>query len=114
MPGHLPAIRPSRLKCRRGKRNVWELRNVQHFRSIVEAPSFKRTLDGGLEGEQLQRVPRGFPREHEAAAYLRYRQFLAGKEFPAGFATSPKFYSSMLGVYRTIAPLIRFLNEPLQ
>ena len=88
--------------------------NVQHFRSIVEAPAFKRALDGGLEGEQLQRVPRGFPREHEAAAYLRYRQFLAGKEFPAGFATSPKFYSSMLGVYRTIAPLIRFLNEPLQ
>ena len=88
--------------------------NVQQFRSIVEAPSFKRGLDGGLEGEQLQRVPRGFPRDHEAAAYLRYRQFLAGKEFPATFATSPKFYSGMLGVYRTIAPLIRFLNEPLQ
>jgi len=88
--------------------------NVQQFRSIVEAPSFKRGLDGGLEGEQLQRVPRGFPRDHEAAAYLRYRQFLAGKEFPATFATSPKFYSGMLDVYRTIAPLIRFLNEPLQ
>jgi uncharacterized protein (TIGR02453 family) len=88
--------------------------NVQQFRSIVEAPSFKRALDGGLEGEQLQRVPRGFPRDHQAAPYLRYRQFLAGKEFPARFATSPKFYSGMLGVYRTIAPLIRFLNEPLQ
>src|SRR5262252_1306922 len=88
--------------------------HLGQFRSIVEAPSFKRGLDGGLEGEQLQRVPRGFPRDHEAAAYLRYRQFLAGKEFPATFATSPKFYSGMLGVYRTIAPLIRFLNEPLQ
>ena len=65
--------------------------NITHFRSIVEAPRFKRSLDGGLEGEQLQRVPRGFPKDHEAAHYLRYRQFLAGKEFPARFATGQKF-----------------------
>jgi uncharacterized protein (TIGR02453 family) len=88
--------------------------NVTHFRSIVEAPRFRRALDGGLEGEQLQRVPRGFPRDHDAADFLRYRQFLAGKEFPAGFAASPKFYGGVLDVFRTIAPLIRFLNEPLR
>ena len=88
--------------------------NVQHLRSIVEAPAFKRSLDGGLEGEQLQRVPRGFQKDHEAADYLRYRQFLAGKEYPARFATDPKFYGSLLDVYRRIAPLIRFLNEALQ
>jgi len=88
--------------------------NITHFRSIVEAPRFRRALDGGLEGEQLQRVPRGFSKDHEAANYLRYRQFLAGKEFPAAFATGPKFYPGMLDVFRTIAPLIRFLNDPLQ
>jgi uncharacterized protein (TIGR02453 family) len=88
--------------------------NVTHFRSIVEAPAFKRMLDGGLDGEQLQRVPRGFAKDHEAANYLRYRQFLAGKEFPATFATAPRFYPGVLDVFRTIAPLIRFLNDPLQ
>lgn len=88
--------------------------NVRQFRSIVEAPAFKRSLDGGLEGEQLQRVPRGFPKDHEAAAYLRYRQFLAGKEFPARFATGPAFYPGMLDVFRRIAPLVRFLNEAVQ
>ncbi len=88
--------------------------NVQHFRSIVEAPAFKRALDGGLEGERLQRVPRGFQKDHEAADYLRYRQFLAGREFPARFAADPKFYPTMLDVYRRIAPLVRFLNEALQ
>ncbi len=87
--------------------------NVRRFRSMIEAPRFRRALDGGLEGEQLQRVPRGFSRDHEAADYLRYRQFLAGREFPARFATGPKFYGGMLDVFRTIAPLIRFLNEPL-
>jgi len=88
--------------------------NHGRFRSIVEAPAFKRALDGGLEGERLQRVPRGFPNDHPAAHYLRYRQFLAGKEFSARFATSPKFYGGMLDVFRTIAPFVRFLNEPLR
>src|SRR2546422_1050820 len=88
--------------------------NLRRFRSIVESPAFKRELDGGLEGEQLQRVPRGFPKDHEAAAYLKYRQFLAGKEFPARFATGAAFYPGMLTVFRRIAPLVRFLNEALR
>lgn len=88
--------------------------NLRRFRSIVEAPAFTRALDGGLEGEQLQRVPRGFPKDHEAADYLRYRQFLAGREFPAAFATGPAFYGGLLDVYRRIAPFVRFLNGALR
>src|SRR5918992_287692 len=87
--------------------------NLQHLRAIVESPAFRRTV-GRLEGEQLQRVPRGFPKDHEAAAYLKYRQFLAGREFPAAFATSPRFYPGVVHVFRQVAPLTRFLNEPLQ
>ena len=75
-------------------------------------PAFKRAV-GALEGERLQRVPRGFPKDHAAAEYLKYRQFLAGREFPASFATSPKFYSGLLGTFRQIAPLVAYLNEPL-
>ena len=32
------------------------------------APAFRKTV-GALEGERLQRVPRGFPKDHEAAEY---------------------------------------------
>ena len=86
--------------------------NIKRFRAIVESPRFKQVL-GALDGEQLQRVPRGFSKDHEAAAYLRYRQFLGGKEFPAQFACSPGFYKGILGVFREVAPLVKFLNEPL-
>ena len=86
--------------------------NIKRFRAIVESPRFKRVL-GTLDGDQLQRVPRGFPKDHEAAAYLRYRQFLGGKEFPAQFACSPGFYNGIVGVFREVAPLVKFLNEPL-
>jgi uncharacterized protein (TIGR02453 family) len=86
--------------------------NVRRLRTIVESPGFRRTV-GTLEGERLQRVPHGFPKDHVAAEYLRYRQFLAGAEFPPAFATSPRFYDAMLKVFRRVAPLTRFLNEPL-
>jgi uncharacterized protein (TIGR02453 family) len=86
--------------------------NVRRFRSIVEAPAFRRAV-GSLAGERLQRVPRGFPRDHEAAEFLKHRQFLAGREFPATFACSPRFYSGLLNVFRHLSPLTTFLNEPL-
>ncbi len=87
--------------------------NSRRLRSIVSAPGFRRAV-GELEGERLQRVPRGFPKDHEAAEFLKFRQFLACRDFPAAFATSPKFYSTLLGVFRQIAPLIAYLNEPLK
>ena len=86
--------------------------NHRRLRAIVESPGFRRTV-GKLNGEQLQRVPRGFASDHPAADYLRFRQFLAGKEFPPTFATSPRFYTGIIDVFRQVAPLTKFLNEPL-
>ena len=79
---------------------------------IVGSAAFRRTF-GTLGGEQLQRTPRGFPSGHPAAAFLKYKQFLAGCERPAEFATSPGFYRALIAAFRTLAPLVEFLNEPL-
>jgi uncharacterized protein (TIGR02453 family) len=86
--------------------------NVKRLRAIVEAPGFRREV-GALEGEKLQRVPRGFPKDHEAAEFLKMRQFLAGRQFPSSLATTGRFYPTLLMVFRQVAPLIHFLNEPL-
>ena len=79
---------------------------------IVNAAAFRRTI-GQLEGEKLQRVPRGFAKDHPAADFLRYRQFLAGVERPSSFASSPTFYPRLLEVFKAVAPVARFLNESL-
>ena len=79
---------------------------------IVSGGAFKRAV-GTLEGEQLSTMPRGYVKDHPAARYLRFKQFLAGREFEAEFATSPRFYPELLRVFRAVAPLVRFLNTPL-
>jgi uncharacterized protein (TIGR02453 family) len=86
--------------------------NIKRLRAIVEAPAFRKAIT--MEGERLQRAPRGFPKDHEAVEYLKYRNFIAGCEFPPAFATSPSFYSTLLKVFRRVAPFSRFLNEPLE
>jgi len=88
------------------------VKNVKRLRAIVESPGFRRAV-GDLEGEKLQRVPRGFDKDHPAAEFLKYRQFLAGQEHPGAFACSPGFYRAVLSTFKQIAPLVRFLNEPL-
>jgi uncharacterized protein (TIGR02453 family) len=86
--------------------------NVKRLRTIVEAPAFRKQIE--IEGDRLQRVPRGFPKDHEAVEYLKYRSFIAGCEFPPAFATNPSFYKTLLQVFRRVAPFARFLNEPLK
>jgi len=80
---------------------------------LVSAAPFKRVI-GELEGERLTRVPRGFRKDDPAAYYLQHKQFLAGREFAAEFATSPSFYPEVVRTFKAVTPLIRFLNAPIQ
>ena len=86
--------------------------HVKQLRAIVESPAFRKQV-GELSGDKLSRVPRGFSKDHPAAEFLKYKHFVAGAEFPASFATDPKFYKTVLAVFRQLTPLTRFLNAPL-
>ena len=85
--------------------------NLRQFDKIVKSPGLKKL--GGLQGDTLTRVPRGFAKDHPAAAYLQHRQFMAFREEPAAFASSKNFYRQLVWTLETITPLVRFLNEPL-
>ena len=82
---------------------IHQLARAKRFRALTE-----------LDGERLTRVPRGFASGDPAADYLKFKQFLAGREFPPEFATTGEFYPALLVTYKAILPLVRFLNEPLE
>jgi uncharacterized protein (TIGR02453 family) len=82
------------------------------FDRIVTARGFTSVL-GELGGERLTRVPRGYPADHRAADYLRFKQFIGSRERPADFALGPRFYPELLTVFRSLSPLVDFLNEAI-
>jgi uncharacterized protein (TIGR02453 family) len=82
------------------------------MRTITRSPRFRRTF-AELSGDTMTRVPRGYPADHPAAEYLKYRQFYGGAEFPASLAYSREFYPTLLATFKALMPLVRFLNEPL-
>jgi uncharacterized protein (TIGR02453 family) len=79
---------------------------------LVVAPAFKKAV-GGLTGDRLSRVPNGYLKDHPAAHYLQFKQFIGGCEYEAAFATSPRFYSELLHVFKAVTPLVRFLNSAM-
>lgn len=78
------------------------------FARIVQAPAV--VACGGLKGETLKRVPRGFAADHPAAEHLKRKQFLIWGEWPPDLATSAEFWPELLTVFRATAPLVRYLN----
>jgi len=87
-------------------------RTHRRLSALLRAPGFRRVV-GEMEGEPLRRVPTGYPPDHPAAEYLKFRHFLLGKEYPAAFATDPRFLKEILSLSKQMAPVVRYLNEPL-
>lgn len=79
--------------------------------AIVQAPAFRKC--GGLQGDRLTRVPRGFAKDHPAARFLVFRQFMGIREEAGDFALRRDFYKQLLATFAAFVPLCRFLNEPL-
>jgi len=48
-----------------------------------------------------------------AANYLKYKQFLAGRNFPPDVVTTNRFYKLIIETFKAMLPLVRFLNDPL-
>jgi uncharacterized protein (TIGR02453 family) len=68
---------------------------------------------GGVQGERLTRVPRGFRGDHPAAEYLRLKHYLGYREWPPEFATSAEFWPELLGTFVAVMPLVRYINETI-
>ena len=82
------------------------------FRKITGTRAVER-LFGGVQGEQLTRVPKGFAKDHPAEDLLRYKQFLLYVELPAEIAVTPELFVETQKRFRAMAPFVEFLNAPL-
>ena len=100
-----------------GPKELWEIRNhiaqnAATLRRIVAERRFKEYF-GSLEGDQLTRVPKGFPCTHPAADLLRHKQFLVSVTHSPEKGLDPGLLGFLIRYFRAMTPLIRFLNKPL-
>ncbi len=84
----------------------------EEFRRLLKQRAL-RTLMGELQGDQLSRVPKGFPCEHPAADLIRYKQWLHYVTLDPKLATTPKLYPEIVKRLRVLIPVMEFLNAPL-
>jgi len=82
------------------------------FKRIVASRKL-RALMGDLQGEQLSRVPKGFPCDHPAADLLRHKQWLFYVMLDPALATTPKLLAEIRKRFEAMMPFLDLLNEPL-
>lgn len=79
---------------------------------ILAKPRFK-ALFGTLQGEKLQRPPKGYSYDHPQLALLKLKSLTVIHPIKDQVATQAKFLSYTLEVFQAIVPLVRFLNTAL-
>ena len=82
------------------------------WRKIVADKRFVKTF-GVIEGEQLQRPPRGFDPLHPFIADIRRKSFVVGRDATERAARSAHFAAETGESFAAAAPLMRFLCSAL-
>lgn len=88
------------------------VKEAEQLRRILASRRFRECF-GTLLGDQLARVPKGFPSDHPAADLLRFKQYLVSVAHPPEFALDEELFPRLRTYFRAMTPLVRFLNKPL-
>lgn len=93
------------------------LRNYLHehaneFLDIVNKPSFIHTF-GGVQGETLQSMPRGFSKDSPCAQYIKHKSLLVSVAVSDDHLESPDFYDYFLQVCREMKEFNTFCNKAI-
>jgi uncharacterized protein (TIGR02453 family) len=80
------------------------------FLSIIDSRRFKKRF-GKLEGNRLQRIPKGYEESHPMAEWLKLKQFFAGKSLPETSSHKASLVDTIAAISEDAAPLVKFLNR---
>jgi uncharacterized protein (TIGR02453 family) len=85
--------------------------NHEEFAEILKNKSLRK-LVGDLQGEQLSRMPKGFPVDHPAEDLLRRKQWYLESTLPISVLTTARVVSEVAKRFAAMAPMVEFMNRP--
>ncbi|GIU73661.1 MAG: TIGR02453 family protein [Bryobacteraceae bacterium] len=88
------------------------MENHERFDSLAREKKLLAAM-GPLNGDRLARPPKGFPANHPAVEWLKFKHWYFWKELPAELATTRRLVPEVVSRFRLMKPVIDFLNEPL-
>jgi uncharacterized protein (TIGR02453 family) len=86
--------------------------NHAGFRSLTESKSFL-ALNGELKGDQLTRIPKGFPAAHPAEDLLRRKQWYWYVTLDPKLALTPKLQREVTKRFLSMLPALDMMNAAL-
>ena len=87
--------------------NEWE--------SILSSKTFKSNFPVGVDGiELLVRPPKGYDETNPAINYLKMKNFIVSKHFTDEELQSKTLVKEVAKVFKTIKPMIDFLNRAVE
>ena len=85
----------------------------EEFLALVQETEF-RELFGGLGGERLQKIPKGYAKNHPMIEYLKHKSFVVTRPLGDDVLTAEGFLEEALRAYRGMHGLNQFLNRAIE
>jgi len=87
--------------------------NIEEFIDILGNDKFKRTF-GELEGEKLQRMPDGFPKDSPYESIIKNKSFVVSALKSEAFFYSDNWMDEVVENFKMLYPFNQFLNYTIR
>ena len=86
----------------------------KEFSSILKKPAFKSTYGDMDNSMKLVRPPKGFEIDNPALEYLKLKSFVVTRSIKDTELTDKQLVKNVVKDFKTIAPLVHFLNRAIE
>ncbi|MEI6757859.1 MAG: DUF2461 domain-containing protein [Chlorobium sp.] len=88
--------------------------HFEEWKSIVAAKKFAVQFpEGVLPSGKLVRPPKGYESTNPAIEYLKFKGYYTQRFFADHEVTAPGFVAQVTEIFRTVNPLVQFLNRAI-
>lgn len=87
--------------------------NTEEFLAILSKPGFKRMF-GGIEGDQLVKVPKDFPTDFEHGDLLKFKSYNLIRAYDDKLLKDKNLLKETTRVFKEMVPFNHFLNKVIE
>ena len=85
--------------------------SFENWKKVIGNAAFKKSFIEGVKGEALVRPPKGYEETNPAIEYLKKKSFIVTKSFTDAEIQSKTFVKDVSNTFKTMKPMIDFLNS---